>query len=37
LKFVDGLWALKLGVANFFFGQSIGIEEKTTFQLKFVF
>jgi len=28
---------VKVGVANFFLGQSIGIDENITFQLKFLF
>jgi len=35
LKFVDGLWALKWAW-QIFLGQSIGIDETNTFQLKFV-
>jgi len=27
----------RVGVANFFLGQSIGIDENITFQLKFLF
>jgi len=33
LKFVG----VKVGVANFFLGQLVGIEENNTFQLKFLF
>jgi len=28
---------VKVGVTNFFLGQSIGIDESNTFQLKFIF
>jgi len=28
---------VRVGVANFFFSQSIGIDENNTFQLKFLF
>jgi len=36
LKFVGGLWALKWS-CQLFLGQSIGIDENNTFQLKFLF
>jgi len=32
-----GLWALKWARQTFFLGQSIGIDENNTFQLKFLF
>jgi len=32
-----GLWALRLGVPNFFLDQSIGIDETNTFQFKFFY
>jgi len=33
---LGGLWALK-GRGKLFFGQSIGIDENNTYQLKFLF
>jgi len=34
---MDGLWALEWAWQTFFLGQSIGIDESITFQLKFFF
>jgi len=32
---LEGAWHVKVGVGNFFLGQSIGIDQSNTFQLQF--